>query len=194
MPRPKKVEQNYLEKIETEVESNQSKISMVLGILIVIVVGVLIFNFFNRGKQEIGPAQTTTIEQDVSPQNLPGKYTVKEEDTLFTIAQKYYQDGYKYTEIANANNLTNIDVIETGQVLEIPKLEMEKEIGTGGGDTTIWGPRLSGDTYMVVEGDWLSKIAGRAYGDIYAYDKIANANNIPNPDHITPGMTLTIPR
>ncbi len=194
MPRPKKVEQNYLEKIETEVESNQSKISMVLGILIVIVVGVLIFNFFNRGKQEIGPAQTTTIEQDVSPQNLPGKYTVKEEDTLFTIAQKYYQDGYKYTEIANANNLTNIDVIETGQVLEIPKLEMEKEIGTGGGDTTIWGPRLSGDTYMVVEGDWLSKIAGRAYGDIYAYDKIAKANNIPNPDHITPGMTLTIPR
>jgi len=53
---------------------------------------------------------------------------------------------------------------------------------------------ITGDTYTVIEGDWLSTIAGRAYGDIYAFDKIAQANNIRNPDILEPGMVLKIPR
>ncbi|MFH1536107.1 MAG: LysM domain-containing protein, partial [Patescibacteria group bacterium] len=143
---------------------------------------------------DLGPAQQTEAGQDVSPESLPGKYTVKEGDTLFTIADKYYQDGYQYTELAKANNLTNENLIEAGQVLEIPKLDIETQsLATGGGNTTIWGPKIEGNTYTVVEGDWLSKIAGRAYGDIMAFDKIAKANNIQNPDLIEPGMVLTIP-
>lgn len=197
----------YLENIENEIQSNQSKISMVLGALIVLVIGILIFNYFNREKSSLGPAQQTqTVEQDVSKDSLPGKYTVKEDDSLFAIAEKYFADGYKYPEIAKENNLTNPDQIETGQVLQIPKLALQptqaspepspnlQELGTGGGNTTIWGEKIEGNTYTVVEGDWLSKIAGRAYGDIFAYDQIAKANNIPNPDLIEPGMKLTIPR
>lgn len=229
--KPKTAEQpseGYFEKLEKGVENNQSKVSLVLGALIVLVIGVLVFNYFNRNKATLGPSQQTenqTAEnQDVSPDKLPGKYTVKEGDTLFTIAEKYYKDGFRYTDIAKANNLTNVDQISTGQVLEIPKLETEiaqasaepsaspspeatdsAELsettedqaggtGTGGGNSTIWGPRIEGNTYTVVEGDWLSTIAGRAYGDILAYSKLAQANNIPNPDHIEPGMVLTIPR
>ncbi len=206
---------NYLERLEKEVESNQSKVSLVLGALIILVIGILIFNYFSKSKASLGPAQQTEREQDISPSQLPGKYTVKDGDTLFTIADKYYQNGYKYTEIAKTNNLTNPDQIETGQVLEIPKLETQPQteaspeptvspklsdqttaaetLGTGGGDTTIWGPKINGDTYTVVEGDWLSKIAGRAYGDMQAFDKIAKANNISNPDLIEPGTILTIP-
>lgn len=208
----------YLGKIENEIQSNQSKVSMVLGVLIVLVMGILIYNYFNRDKSDLGPAQQTTIEelQDVTPQNLPGKYTVREGDTLFLIAQNYYNDGYKYTEIAKENNLTNPDALEKGQVLDIPKLEgvmaefpptetvqetpSDSAPGSKGApDLTImqktsWGPAITKDTYTVAKGDWLSKIAGRAYGDIYAYDKIAKANNIQNPDLIEPGMILTIPR
>ena len=66
--------------------------------------------------------------------------------------------------------------------------------GTGGGDTTVWGPKITGDTYTVVEGDWLSTISARAYGDVMAYNKIAVANNIPNPDLIEPGQVLKLPR
>lgn len=182
--------------IETSIESNQSKVSLVLGALIVLVVGILVFNFFNKNKATLGPAQQTEKPTqtekplDVSKDNLPGSYTVKEGDTLFTIAQKYYDDGEKFSEIAKANNLADVDLIEAGQVLKIPA----PELGTGGGNTTIWGPRIEGSTYTVVEGDWLSKIAGRAYGDIMAYQKIAQANNITDPDHIEPGMVLTIPR
>lgn len=206
----KKTSKNYFENLEKEIQSNQSKVSMVLGALIILVVGILIFNYFNKNKASLGPAQQTEVEQDVLPDKLPGKYTVKEDDTLFAIAEKYYADGYKYSEIAKANNLTNVDQIEIGQVLQIPKLDLQAQaspepsssptpqqqeaLGTGGDDNTTWGPRIEGNTYTVVEEDWLSKIAGRAYGNIFAYDRIAKANNIPNPDLIEPGMVLTIPR
>lgn len=206
------VSNSYLDRIENEIQSNQSKVSMVLGALIILVIGVLLFNYFTRNDSSLGPAQQIEAGQDVSPTQLPGKYTVKEGDTLFTIAEKYYQDGYKYTEIAKANNLENVDQIEAGQVLEIPKIDQVAEaspvavaspseqpetteaLGTGGGDSTIWGSRIEGNTYTVVAGDWLSTIAGRAYGDITAFDKIAKANNIADPDLIEPGTVLNLPR
>ncbi len=214
----------YLDRISQEVQTNQSKLSLVLGALIILVIGILIFNFFQKGKTDLGPAQTTTVEEpvkqeDVSPDKLPGKYTVKEGDTLFTIAEKYYQDGSKFEEIAKANNLTDVNTIVVGQVLEIPKLAEAtptpsptespsptsspttslpqgetNQLGKGGGDTTIWGPQIQGNTYTVQEGDWLSTISARAYGDIFAFQKIAQANNITNPDLIYPGQVLTIPR
>ena len=194
MPRPKKSTASYLEKLETEVESNQSKISMVLGVLIVLVLTVLIFNYFSRRESAIGPAQQTDqIDQkiDVTVENLPGNYTVKEGDTLYLIAQKYYQDGFKYQEIARTNNLSSANFIETGQVLQIPKLPQVSQIGP---QDSEFGPAITTAEYTVQEGDWLSKIAARSYGDIFAYSKIAQANNITNPDYITTGMVLTIPR
>lgn len=196
-------------------DNSQSKLSMVLGALIVLVIGVLVFNYFNKNKADLGPAQQTQQLADVSADKLPGKYTVKEGDTLFLIAEKYYNDGEKFTEIAKANNLSDVNAIETGQALEIPKLasdvaqaSMEPSVapsvepsatptpvlGTGGADTTVWGAKIDSDTYTVVEGDWLSTISARAYGDIYSYQKIAEANNIPNPDLIYPGQVLKLPR
>lgn len=199
-----------LEVLEKDVNSNQSKISMVLGALIVIIIGVLVFNYFNRNNATLGPAQQTAQKenQDVTPDKLPGKYTVKEGDTLFIIAENYYKDGEKFTEIAKANNLEDPNQLETGKVLEIPKLgetkvaeassqptaSVEEALGTGGGNTTIWGPKIEGNKYTIVEGDWLSTISARAYGDIFAYERIAKANNIQNPDQIEPGTVLTIPR
>lgn len=189
---------SYWNKINEETQTNQSKLSMVLGALIILVAGVLIFNYFNKSKQDLGPAQQTTKEEtaDVSPENLPGQYIVKEGDTLFTIAEKYYQDGYKFEELAKENNLSDVNSLEVGQSLKIPKLEeqLAEQPAIGGGNTTIWGPRIEGDSYTVVEGDWLSTIAGRTYGDIMAYTKLAEANNISNPDLIEPGQVLKIPR
>lgn len=220
--RPSKKENqlpSYFSKLNEEPSSDQSKLSMVLGGLIILVVGILVFNYFNKNKDNLGPAQQTE-QTDVSPENLPGKYTVKENDTLFTIAEKYYKDGYKYTEIAKTNNLTDVNAIEAGQVLEIPKLSEQEamaspsespesaeatevpamaptpggEVATGGADVTIWGPKIEAESYTVVEGDWLSTISARAYGDVYAYKKLAEANNIANPDLIYPGQVIKIPR
>ena len=52
-----------------------------------------------------------------------------------------------------------------------------------------------GQTYTVKKGDNLSKIAKHFYGDANKWKKIqaANADKIPNPDLIHPGLQLTIP-
>lgn len=213
------INKSFFEKIQSDLEDRQSVVSLVLGALIIIIVGILLYNYFNKPSGDLGPSQQTEDETsgDVAKEDLPGQYTIKAEDTLFSIAQNYYDDGYKYTVIAEANNLTDPNAIEAGQVLQIPKLEdqstvlpvesaspspspseevqvMEQQAKGGAENQTIWGESITTNTYTVVEGDWLSTIAGRAYGDIYAYDKLAQANNIANPDLIEVGMTLKIPR
>ncbi len=230
--RGQKTSGNFLDKIQNDLEKNQSYLNLILGALIIIVLGVLIFNYFNKPTEEpgdIGPSQQVTDEQgDVTRESLPGKYTVKKGDTLFLIAQKYYNDGEKYPMIMSENNLKS-DSIEAGQELTIPKVEVaespspasqiesspsstakpEESIspsmnpsavpapaGEKGGalNQTTWGENISTTTYTVVAGDWLSKIAGRAYGDIMQYEKIAKANNISDPNSIEVGTVLKIPR
>lgn len=208
--------QSLLQRFQSELEQNQSYLNLALGVLIVLVLGVLAFNYFKQGSSNLGPAQQTQnaqeekLQRDVDPKNLPGKYTVKEGDTLFQIAENYYQNGLLYPKIVEANKLADENLITAGQILEIPKVEVKdkQELaaeptpqasngtnGRGGSiNQTIWGEAITSDTYTVTEGDWLSKIAGRAYGDIYAYEKIAKANNIQNPDLIEPGIVLKIPR
>lgn len=57
------------------------------------------------------------------------------------------------------------------------------------------GAAASSQTYTVVGGDSLSKIAKKFYGDANQWKKIfdANTDKIKNPDLIHPGQVLTIP-
>lgn len=201
----------YLDKISSEVSDSQSKLSMILGALIILVTAILLFNYFNKGKESLGPSQKTEVEQALGEtESKEGKYTVKEGDTLFLIAQRYYKDGYKYSELAKLNNLTNVDQIEVGQILTVPAMEninpeqetpVNKEATLADSiqiplseETTEWGSKITTDKYTVTAGDWLSKIAGRAYGDVMAYEKISKANNIADPNLIEPGTVIIIPR
>ena len=218
-----KKDQSFLDKIQTDLTDNQSYLNLILGALILVVLGVLVYNYFNKPADQLGPAQQTQQTQtgDVAKENLPGKYTIKEGDTLFSIAKNYYDDGYKYPELVKANSLANENAIEIGQVLEIPKqgeavaqastqpsqspsmspetapssTPANEDNGTGGAENqTIWGEKITGDTYTVASDDWLTKIAGRAYGDINQFDKIAKANNITDPNVIEVGTVLKLPR
>lgn len=250
-PEEKTTESNagLFEKIQYDLQNNQSYLNLILGGLIIVVLGVLVYNYFNKPTSDLGSSMETQNEQvqgDVAKDSLPGKYTIKEGDTLFTIAQKYYDNGYKYTEIVKANSLANENQVEVGQEITIPKLESasmtpsespeasaspaaststepsasvvpsmaasasptatqqtmdnkvepsEKGAATGGSENaTIWGDKITGSTYTVQAGDWLSKIAGRAYGDVMTYEKIAQANKITNPDTIEVGTVLQLPR
>ncbi|KAA0074195.1 LysM peptidoglycan-binding domain-containing protein [Mycolicibacterium sp. P9-64] len=47
-------------------------------------------------------------------------YTVVSGDTLWAISERYYGDGNRYQEIANASGIDNPDLIHPGQVLTIP--------------------------------------------------------------------------
>jgi nucleoid-associated protein YgaU len=220
----------FLERLQTDLESNKSYLNIILGALVIVILGVLVYNFFSKNNNpqitgDLGPAQQTTNIQNVTPladvsiDQLPGNYTVKDKDTLFLIAQKYYGDGYKYSKLVEVNKIGDENNITVGQVLQIPKLDQavayaspapsaqpaadqamspqtsNTGYGTGGAvNQTIWGEKIDGETYTVQTGDWLSKIAGRAYGDVMLYTKIAQANNITDPNLIEPGTVLKIPR
>jgi nucleoid-associated protein YgaU len=72
------------------------------------------------------------------------------------------------------------------------------EVRSGGSSTAAAPgnaePAAAVETYVVVAGDSLSKIAKRFYGDAKQWRKIHAANpEIKNPDLIHPGQRLKIP-
>ncbi len=48
-------------------------------------------------------------------------YVVLKGDNLWTISVRAYGDGYQWTKIAQANNLTDPSLIHSGNVLKIPR-------------------------------------------------------------------------
>jgi len=53
--------------------------------------------------------------------------------------------------------------------------------------------KVTTDTYVVAPGDTLSIISLKVYGDMYMWQKIADANSITNVDNIEEGQVLKIP-
>lgn len=49
------------------------------------------------------------------------EYTVAKGDTLWSISLRAYADGYRFPEIAKANNIVNVNKIEVGQKLVLPR-------------------------------------------------------------------------
>ena len=68
-------------------------------------------------------------------------------------------------------------------------------VESGSSSTAPSSPPRPEQTYTVVKGDSLSKIAKRFYGDAQQWRKIyeANQDQIKNPDLIHPGQTFRIP-
>ena len=95
-------------------------------------------------------------------------YTVQKGDTLSGIAIKY---GTTYQELAKINNITNPNLIYAGQVIKVPNND------------------VSVIEYIVQPGDTLSYIASR-YDT--TYQRLAQINNISDPNLIYPGQIIKI--
>lgn len=68
------------------------------------------------------PSKGDILESGVStvnPNSIPATYTTVEGDSLWTIAEKVYKNGYEWTKIASLNNLTQPDYINPSQVLKL---------------------------------------------------------------------------
>lgn len=187
-----------LKKYLKQLSLPESYISITLGFLVVIVAGLLAYNYFSKNK----PTETQTQEQQTQQQievngqkyeektELPATYTVVAGDTLWSIAEKYYQSGYNWVTIARENKLANVSVIEVGQKLSIPKAGIIKPASENIAATATEAPK----TYTVAKGDYLWKIAVEQLGDGFAWTKIAQLNKLANPSLIHPGNVLTLPR
>lgn len=110
-------------------------------------------------------------------------YVVRYGDTLYRISLRF---GVSVSAIAQANNITNINLIYAGQTLRIPT--------GGGGGTPVPQPTPGSPggvtNYVVVRGDTLGRIAQRFGSTVSA---IAQANGITNINLIFVGQTLRIP-
>jgi nucleoid-associated protein YgaU len=190
-----------LKELLKKLKLSEQNISMVLGALVVIVIGVLIFNYFRGVGQKVTteeapvPGEVKLIEEEGKfvPEGLPKTHTVQAGEHLWMIAETYYGSGYNWVDIARENKLVNPNRLLVGQELIIPKTEVIKLVET---PVTGLGGAISGDKYTVEKSDNLWKIAVRAYGDGYQWTKIwqANENLVKNPDIIEPGQVLSLPR
>lgn len=187
----------------------ESSISMILGVIIIVIVGILIVNYFSENKGETIPSM------QITNQSLPATYVVLKGDDLWKISEKFYGTGYNWIKIAKANNLSNANQIEAGQILNIPVIgdnidQKPTSYQTINptvklSPTTIEIPTnkiypeninntIKGNSYTVEKGDTLWNIAIRSYGDGYKWVDIARVNKLKNPNLIHRGNILIIPR
>ena len=81
----------------------------------------------NPGQIEVGQelklpkVAVKTIEKDTVTSIEGDSYTVVKGDHLWNIAVRAYGDGYKWSEVAKANNITQPNYIEVGQVIKLPR-------------------------------------------------------------------------
>ncbi|MDP2671540.1 MAG: LysM peptidoglycan-binding domain-containing protein [bacterium] len=178
-------------------KERQSALASGLAAIIIIVVGIFLFNA-NTGKitdKEKTPETTSTKTENKSNSNQEGNrdgkgkktvtYHVNSGDSLSSIAKSFYGDGNKWTLLAKTNKLANPSVIHVGNVLTIPSASA--------------AIAAVPQTYTVVRGDNLWDLASRFYGSGYQWFKIRDANKdkvgtlANGRPLITPGLALKIP-
>lgn len=158
---------------------------MVLGAVVIVIVGVLIVNYFkDRSGGSIPSSSTQTSTKE---------HVVVKGETLWSIAEDSFGSGYNWVDIKSANGL-NTETIEVGQKLTIPDVSPKQPTSTKKVAVVTQISPITGDTYIVVKGDCLWNIAVKAYGDGFKWVEIAKANKLVNPGIIHPGNVLTLPR
>ena len=168
---------------------NESTISMVLGAVVIVTVGVLIANYFKDRK-----AGTLSLDNGSKTESsLVQTYLVSKGDNLWKIAEKVTGSGYNWVEIAKENNIENPGLIYEGQELSVSVSKSDQNLTINHKPLAI-GNVISGATYEVQKGDNLWNIAVRAYGDGYKWSEIARENKLVHPDIIHSGNILILPR
>ena len=132
---------------------------------------------------------TATLAQDGDGMR---RHTVQAGENLYRIAQQY---GTTVFAIAEANNITNPNIIVVGQELIIPEATTEPSATEEPTDEATAIPTETPTepefiTYQVQQGDNLFRIAAQYNTTVRA---ISELNGITNPNLIVTGTTLRIP-
>jgi nucleoid-associated protein YgaU len=130
-----------------------------------------------------------------------GDYVIQDGDTLSEIARRQMGSALLWTEIYKENEdvLKDPANIPAGQKIRIPAGNKQHE--------AVVPPRPARNTqetatsqepagsYVVKDGDTLTRIARKHYGQESMYLEIlrANSHQIENPAGIYPGMVLRLP-
>lgn len=199
MPRRKITKKKVVAgKAAQDTVSYKSLLIGVISVTVFIVLVVLAVKFLEKRVGNVRETESITSGETVEAEINRKTYTVEAGDTLWSIAEKFYNSGYYFVNIVQENKIVNPNKIEKGTVLIIPEIESGVIVKAGGGQTANDSnssiERIEADTYTVVKGDNLWKIAVRAYGDGFKWVDIARVNNLANPSIIHAGNVFRIPR
>lgn len=195
---------------------SSSYTSLAYGVITVIVIFALIFAAIRVFTQDNTPAITENGINTTTEESASNVHVVQEGETLWSISEKVYNDGFAWNEIAEANKLTDPSNLEAGTRLTIPareavatdpSMEASEPVATATPTMTMVSPTvaqteqaqqptgtsITGTTYVVQAGDTLWDISVRAFGTGYRWGEIATANSLGNPNLIFSGTTLTLP-
>lgn len=122
MRKRRKIKETLWREYLQTLNNRESYISITIGFLFVLFVGIFVYNYLNKtqsskvSKQETG--QVVSERKSVAGQKT---YTVAKGDDLWKIAAKVSGDGFAWIKIAKANNLSNPSTIHEGNILIIPE-------------------------------------------------------------------------
>ncbi len=116
------------------------------------------------------------------------QYTVKQGDSLWSIAQTHLGSGSRYPEIVQLNGLTGTNIYP-GMQLQIPGTSPSTPGGSGGGSNS---GQATARQYTVKAGDTLWKISQTYLGSGNRYAEIIRLNNLKS-DLLTVGQVLKLP-
>lgn len=131
-------------------------------------------------------------------------HTLQPDETIATLADKYYGDYRKFHLIAEYNEMEDATKVTVGQQIKIPVIEGMPIIAdpasiqteTGERPETVAGKIITVKRYIthtVQPEETLSKLAQTYYGDLKKFDVIAKFNNLEDGTPLKVGQELKIP-
>ncbi len=148
-------------------------IAPVAALVLVVLSAVLLQNYMKLQDME---KDVQTLAQEKA-----------KEDVLETISQEVEQNKgmTEQTTQEAAQSTEAAQTTEESQMAEQPQITEEPQ--------TVVNPYLAQGYYMVEEGDRLTAISRKVYGNEDMVDAICEKNGIKNMDHICPGDKLLLP-
>ncbi len=169
---------------------------LILGLTVILIAYLVISGLVSKKivtlTQNNNKATSTTSQE--SNKTGQKQYVVKDGDDLWHIAEATYGSGYNAYDIAQANKIADPNIISAGDILVLPSVAPKQPTTGEVVASTTTKVTITSTTYTVKSGDYLWKIAQEAYGDGYAWTKIAEANHLTDPGLIFSGNILTLPR
>jgi len=146
----------------------------------------------------------TTSRKEIEQVKRYIVHTVQPDESISTLAQKYYGDYRKFHLIAEYNELEDATKVSVGQEIKIPVIEGIPIIAdraaiqteSGGPPESMPGEIMTVKrivTHIVQPGESLSKLAAMYYGDYMKYNIIAEFNALAEGTSVRVGQELKIP-